>query len=190
MYRFASLASLCLLLSVFLPTNGVRAQTENACHELQQYRALKLRSKTEVDFCAEFGGRPMLIVNTASQCGFTGQFKGLEALHKRFGDRLAIVGFPSNDFKQEYADSDKVADVCYVNYGVTFTMLEPSGVIGEGANPIFKLLAERSGQQPAWNFNKYLVSADGQTVSHFASRTKPDSPQLINAIESVLSDSD
>ncbi|GHA21826.1 glutathione peroxidase [Arenicella chitinivorans] len=190
MFRFISLASMCLLLSLFYQTVDAQAQEAVACHDLQTYRAMKLRSKTEIDFCAKFAGKPMLIVNTASQCGFTGQFKGLEALHKRFGDRLAIIGFPSNDFKQEYTDTDKVADVCYVNYGVTFTMLEPSVVTGKEANAVFALLAQKTGQQPSWNFNKYLVSANGQSVTHFGSRTKPGAPELLDAIDSVLNASD
>lgn len=158
------------------------------CHALQSFTASKLRSSDSVDFCAQFKGKPMLLVNTASQCGYTPQFKGLEALHKRYGDKIAIVGFPSNDFKQEYTDTEKVADVCYVNYGVTFTMLAPSQVTGDNANAVFKQLAAQTGEQPGWNFTKYLVSADGSMVKHFASSTKPDSAAFIAEVESVLGD--
>lgn len=157
-----------------------------ACHDLLDYKAAKLRSTEQVDFCQEFAGKAVLFVNTASQCGFTPQFKGLEKLHKEYGDKLAVVGFPSNDFKQEYSDSAKVADVCYVNYGVTFTVLEPSIVKGDDANPIFKKLAERTGSSPEWNFNKYLVSADGESVQHFGSSVKPTSPGFKAQIDQVL----
>lgn len=157
------------------------------CHDLQQFSATQLRSSKTIDFCQQFEGKAMLLVNTASQCGFTPQFKGLEKLHKEYGERLAIVGFPSDDFRQEYADTEKVADVCYLNYGVTFTMLEPSKVKGEDANGLFKTLAERTGQQPNWNFNKYLVSADGASVTHFASAVKPGDADFIEQIEQLVS---
>lgn len=160
---------------------------EENCHELQSFSATKLRSSTEVDFCKEFRGKAMLLVNTASQCGYTPQFKGLEKLHKEYGDRLAIVGFPSNDFKQEHDDTKKVADVCYVNYGVTFTMLEPSHVKGSNANALFKKLADVTGQEPGWNFNKYLVSVDGRSVTHFPSNVTPASETLRKQVKSAIS---
>ena len=143
-----------LLVAIALPVISVAK-----CHDLLDFTATKLRSSDSIDFCEQFADKAILVVNTASQCGYTPQFKGLEQLHKRYSDRLAIVGFPSNDFRQEHADSEKISDVCYVNYGVTFTMLEPSSVKGEAANTLFKKLAKRTGQQPAWNFNKYLISA-------------------------------
>lgn len=168
------------------------AQTDNAapannnCHELLNFSASKLRSSEKINFCERFAGKALLVVNTASQCGFTPQFKGLEKLHKAYGDKLAIVGFPSNDFRQEHSDTKKVADVCYVNYGVTFTMLEPSAVTGEGANKVFKSLSERTGEQPSWNFNKYLISADGKTTKHFSSSVTPMGAQLRGEIDAVL----
>lgn len=171
------------LLALLLLASSNLASAKQECHDLLDFSATKLRSKTQIDFCQAFAGKAMLIVNTASQCGFTPQFKGLEVLHEKYGDDLAIVGFPSDDFNQEHDDSKKVADVCYVNYGVTFTMLEPSRVKGDDANTVFKKLASQTGQQPEWNFTKYLVSADGKTVKHFDSSTKPQSDELIQQIE-------
>lgn len=157
-----------------------------ACHDLLNFEAAKLRSSETVSFCDAFEGKALLVVNTASQCGFTPQFKELEELHQKYPDKLAIVGFPSNDFNQEYSDAEKIGDVCYINYGVTFTMLEPSSVKGENANALFKSLAQETGEEPAWNFNKYLISADGTEVQHFASGVKPDSQKFVTEIEKAF----
>jgi glutathione peroxidase len=156
------------------------------CPAFLDHDLKKLRSSQGVNLCKEYAGRPLLIVNTASHCGFTPQFKGLEALHQKYKTRgLAVVGFPSDDFKQEAKDEAETADVCYVNYGVTFTMLSPSVVTGRAANPVFQELGHRSGA-PSWNFNKYLVSADGKVVQRFDSRVRPDSIELQQAIERLL----
>lgn len=169
--------------------NSAKANSSQAnkdCHELLNFSASKLRSTENINFCERFASKALLVVNTASQCGFTPQFKGLEKLHKAYGDKLAIVGFPSNDFRQEHTDTKKVADVCYINYGVTFTMLEPSSVKGENANKVFKSLGERTGKQPDRNFNKYLISADGKTTKHFSSAVKPMGAELRGEIDAVL----
>jgi len=149
----------------------------------------KLRSKETVNICKAYAGKPLLIVNTASHCGFTPQFKELEALHEKYKDQgLVLIGFPSNDFHQEAKNEDEAAQVCYSNYGVKFTMLSPSSVTGKQANPIFKELARQT-TSPSWNFNKYLVKPDGKVVEHFGSLTSPDSKKLTKAIETVLAES-
>jgi glutathione peroxidase len=146
----------------------------------------KLHSTEEINVCKEFAGRPLLIVNTASHCGFTYQFSGLESLHQRYKDKgLAVIGFSSNDFRQENKSEEKAATICYENYGVTFTMMSPTSVKGENANPIFKRLAQQS-QAPSWNFNKFLVSSDGKKITHFGSSIAPDSTEISSAIEAVL----
>jgi len=125
-------------------------------------------------------------VNTASHCGYTPQFKGLESIYEKYKDRgLVVVGFPSDDFNQEARDQAETAQVCYVNYGVTFTMLAPTVVKGSKANPIFQEL-NRQSHEPTWNFNKYLVAPNGKVVSYFDSEVTPDSPQLSQAIEKLL----
>ncbi|RPI15762.1 MAG: glutathione peroxidase [Lysobacterales bacterium] len=150
-------------------------------HEFQ-----RLHSSERVNLCASYAGKPMLIVNTASHCGFTPQFKGLEALHRKYGERgLVVVGFPSNDFDQEAASQAETAEVCYRNFGVTFTMVAPSPVKGPDANPVFKELARQS-REPGWNFSKYLVRPDGTVAGAFGSRVAPDSPELGEAIEQLL----
>jgi len=157
-----------------------------ACPDYLDHDMRKLHSSDEVNLCEVYGEKPMLIINTASHCGYTSQFKGLEALHQKYRDNgLVVVGFASNDFNQEAKDEAAAAEVCRINYGVTFTMLAPSHVKGADANPVFRELASQS-QAPGWNFNKYLVDGSGTVVQHFGSNTSPDSKVLQAAIESTL----
>lgn len=165
---------------------GSQAASAAACPAFLDHDFKKLRSPDSVNLCKENSGKPLLIVNTASHCGFTPQFKSLEALNQKYKARgLVVVGFPSDDFKQEAKEEAETAEVCYINYGVTFTMLAPTSVKGADANPVFAELGRRSAA-PSWNFNKYLVSADGKRVEHFDSEVKPDSVELNTAIERML----
>ena len=157
-----------------------------ACPEYMDHSMRKLHSKDSVNLCDAQAGKAMLIVNTASHCGYTPQFKGLEALHQKYREQgLVVVGFASDDFRQEAKDEASAAQVCYVNYGVSFTMIAPSHVKGTEANDVFRALAAQS-QPPGWNFNKYLVDSSGQVVQHFGSSTSPDSTVMAAAIESLL----
>ena len=157
-----------------------------ACPDYLDHSMRKLHSQETVNFCQAFKDKPLLIINTASHCGYTSQFKGLESLYNKYRERgLVVVGFASDDFRQEARDEASAAEVCYVNYGVTFTMIAPSHVKGAEANPVFRALNGQS-QPPSWNFNKYLVDASGKVVQHFGSNTRPDSKVLEAAIESVL----
>jgi glutathione peroxidase len=156
------------------------------CPPLLQGELPKLRAKQDIDLCKQFAGKPMLVVNTASFCGFAPQFKGLEALNQRFkGQGLEVLGVPSDDFKQESDNAAETAKVCYVNYGVTFTMTEPQPVRGSDAINLFKVLAEQS-NAPKWNFYKYVVDRKGHVVASFSSMTKPDDPELISAVEKAI----
>jgi glutathione peroxidase len=150
----------------------------------QEYR--KLHSSDSVNLCTLVAGKPILIVNTASHCGFTPQFKGLEAAYQKYKARgLVVVGFSSDDFDQEAKDEAEAATICFINYGVKFTMLAPQHVKGPEANAVFKELARQT-QEPQWNFNKYLVAADGVVVEYFDSRVEPDSQQFSEAVEKLL----
>lgn len=158
----------------------------NACPDYLQGEYRKLHSKDSVDLCKLVENKPVLVVNTASHCGFTSQFKEMEAVHQRYKDKgLVVIGFASDDFKQEDKDEGKAAEICYLNYGVSFTMLAPTHVRGKKANVLFKALAEKS-EAPSWNFNKYLLNKEGQFVGHFGSKVKPDAPELIKAVDVLL----
>lgn len=160
-------------------------QLEQECDDFTNVEMRKLRSKDSLNLC-QFKNLPLLIVNTASNCGFTPQFEGLEAVHQQYKDKgLVVLGFPSDDFFQEENDEKETAKVCFINYGVTFNMFATSEVRGSDANPIFKHLnAETS--SPNWNFYKYLVSADRKTIQRFNSKAAPNSKEIINAIENTL----
>ncbi|MBK1662324.1 glutathione peroxidase [Paracraurococcus ruber] len=136
---------------------------------------------------AQYRGRPMLVVNTASFCGFTPQYAGLQRLHERFGPRgLVVLGVPSQDFNQESADNGKVKAFCEANYNVEFPMTVVSPIRGPQAMPLFAFLAERGGGPPRWNFHKYLVARDGRTVRGFPTAIGPESREVIQAIEAAL----
>lgn len=160
------------------------------CPPLLNFEARPLRGGGEpVKFCDAYQGKVILAVNTASQCGFTPQFKGLEALYQKYKDKgLVVLGFPSNDFFQEFSEADKTAEVCYLNYGVTFPMFAKSPVRGSDANPFFRQLAEQSGTTPKWNFFKYLIDAKGKVVAAYASTTTPDDAELRGRIEGLLAE--
>lgn len=164
----------------------INVNAEEGCNMPIKFSAEKLRSNETVDFCKEFSGKTLLVVNTASQCGFTPQFKDLEALHQKYKDEgLVVVGFPSKDFNQEYDDAEKTANICFENYGVTFTMMSESSVKGRSANELYSWLAKETGESPAWNFNKYLVTSDG-SVSYYGSSENPLSGKIEAAIQKDL----
>jgi glutathione peroxidase len=163
-----------------------QAAAPQACPAYLDHEFRKLHSSQTVNICKAFAGKPLLIINTASHCGFTPQFKGLEAAYQKYKGRgLVVVGFASDDFNQEAKDEAEAADTCFLNYGVTFTMLSPQHVKGAEANPVFAELARQT-TAPSWNFNKYLVSADGKVLQHLDSKVAPESPQFAEAVETLL----
>ena len=158
------------------------ASGAGSCPALLDHTLPKLHSSDSVALC-QFAGRPLVIVNTASYCGYTGQFRGLEALWKAGKDSgLVVIGFPSDDFNQEDADAAKTAEVCYINYGVTFPMVATSPVARGALNPVFAELKQQGARLPAWNFHKYVIDRQGRLVAQFGSGTAPDDPALQAAI--------
>lgn len=158
-----------------------------ACPALLNHRFDRLQDEKPQDLC-QYAGRVVLVVNTASFCGFTGQYKALEALHTRYQSRgLVVLGFPSNDFgRQEPGNNQAIADFCANTFGVRFPMFTKSSVVGPGANPLYRQLAARTGQAPKWNFHKYLIDRSGQMVRSFPSSTEPDNPTFKREIEKIM----
>ena len=148
----------------------------------------RLASTDQVNLCEAYAGKVLLIVNTASKCGNTPQYDGLEALYQQFGDDgLVVLGFPSNDFLgQEPGTEEQIEEFCRLTYGVEFPMFEKTTVKGSGAHPFFAALAEASGTFPTWNFHKYLIGRDGEWVAEFSPRTLPDDEALLKALQAAL----
>jgi glutathione peroxidase len=134
-----------------------------------------------IDF-EQFKGKTLLIVNTASKCGYTPQYAELQKLHEQFGDKVTILGFPANNFGgQEPGTNLQIAEFCQQNYGVTFQMFEKISVMGDDQHELYKWLKEKTGQEPTWNFCKYLVKPDG-TVIFFSNKVKPMDKQIMDAL--------
>ena len=179
---------LWVCLSVLLTcTAGPALADEGAQCPATLNHEFQLLRKSESESLCRYAGKVVLVVNTASRCGFTPQFEGLEALYQRYRDKgFTVLGFPSNDFNQELAEDKAIAQFCKINYGVTFPMYSKSPVKGENANALYKELIKGTGVQPQWNFNKYLVDRDGNVVAHFPSSTRPESKTLTGKLESLL----
>ena len=147
----------------------------------------RLLGKSE-NLCETYAGKVVLVVNTASQCGYTPQYEGLEALYKIYKDKgLVVLGFPSDQFGgQEFGDDKEIAKFCKANYGVSFPMYTKTQVKGDAVDPLYKALIATTGKTPSWNFNKYLIGRDGKTVTHYGSDTKPQAADFTKAIEAEL----
>ena len=153
---------------------------------------VKLLNGTEKTL-SDYKGKVLLIVNTASGCGFTPQLKDLQALRDEYAEQgFEVLGFPSNDFgKQEPLEGNAINEFCEVNFGVQFPMFEKIMVRGNQAHPLFKFLSEKKlnghfNSSPKWNFHKYLINREGKLVDYFYSTTEPDSTKITKAIENLL----
>ena len=167
-------------------TPAAAPQAAPVCAPLLQHNFLRLQDEKPQRLC-QYSGKVLVIVNTASFCGFTPQYAGLEALHARYKDKgLVVLGFPSNDFSQESGSNKEIADFCENTFGVKFPMFAKSGVTGKSANPLFKQLAEKTGTAPQWNFHKYVVARDGRSVASFNTAVNPKDPAFLKEIERQL----
>jgi glutathione peroxidase len=163
------------------------AATAANCPALLQQSFNRLQDDKPQALC-QYAGKVLLVVNTASFCGYTPQYEGLEALHKKYSAQgLVVMGFPTNDFgQQEPGDAKQIADFCFNTYGVKFPMFAKSSVKGSTINPLFAQLAKDTGKAPGWNFHKYLVDRQGKAVANFGSNVKPDDAGLVAGIEKAL----
>ncbi|WP_198970332.1 glutathione peroxidase [Xylophilus sp. ASV27] len=177
--------AIAALLGLARPALAAAPET-GACPPTLQHTFLRLQDEKPQSLC-QYAGKVLLVVNTASFCGFTPQYKGLEALHARYRERgLVVLGFPSNDFSQESGSNKEIADFCESTFGVKFPMFVKSSVRGPDANPLFKQLAAESGTTPKWNFYKYLISRDGRVVDSYSSMTSPDNKSFLRELEKQL----
>ena len=167
-------------------TLGTAATAAGACPASLNFKFPRLQDEAPQNLC-QYAGKVVLVVNTASYCGFTPQYEGLEQLYAKYRERgLVVLGFPSNDFSQEPGSEKEISDFCYNTYGVKFPMLGKTHVRGGEANPMYALLAKETGTAPKWNFYKYLIDRNGQVAGSYDSRTKPDDKQLVGRIEQLL----
>ncbi|MHA6264367.1 glutathione peroxidase [Arenibacterium sp. CAU 1754] len=135
----------------------------------------------------QWRGQPILVVNTASQCGFTGQYEGLQKVYDRYRDRgLVVLAVPSNDFRQELGSAEEVKEFCELTYGLDIPMTDITHVRGSDAHPFFKAVKQETGFEPGWNFNKVLIGPDGGVVATWGSVTKPESRVITKQIEALL----
>ena len=172
-------------LSIILVTVSMACEQNLLNHSFK-----RLASSEEINLCTEYSEKVVLVVNTASKCGLTKQYEGLEKLYQEYADAgLVVLGFPSNDFfGQEPGSEQEIQDFCKLTYGVKFPMLEKTTVKGNDAHAFYKHLNDHSGTYPQWNFHKYLIGRDGQYVDTFGPRTHPYDEDLISAIETALAE--
>lgn len=182
----ASPAALAAEPSPPTPRQAAPASGTAPCPASLDFRFPRLQDEVPQDLC-QFAGKVVLVVNTASYCGFTPQYQGLEALYAQYRQRgLVVLGFPSNDFEQEPGSAKEIADFCFNTYGVKFPMMAKSHVRGAQANPMYALMARQTGTAPRWNFHKYLIDREGRVVASYDSRVAPDDRQLLGRIEQLL----
>jgi glutathione peroxidase len=178
------------LLTAILLLGGLLMSTHAAanCGPALDFELRRLAGDETVKLCDAYQGKVVLMVNTASKCGFTGQYEGLEALYAKYKDRgLVVLGFPSNDFgNQEPGSEEQIQQFCRLTYSVEFPMFEKIHVKKGNADPLYQYLAEQTGVYPKWNFYKYLIDRNGKVVDYFSSITSPESKKLVNAIERLL----
>ena len=168
---------------------NVAMNADADCPPLLRHTFSSLQTGEPRSLC-QYKGKVLLVVNTASYCGYTGQYEGLEALYRKYKDRgLVVLGFPSNDYgAQEPGTNQEIAEVCRTTYGVQFPMFEKAAGIKVVANPLYVELIQRTGQAPRWNFHKYLVNRSATKVESFGSAVEPRQPAFVDTLERMLAE--
>lgn len=193
LWLIGALTAICAVAQAQTQTQANSAASASApavatasCPPILQHTFARLQDEKPQALC-QYAGKVLLVVNTASFCGFTQQYAGLEALSARYqAQGLVVLGFPSNDFSQESGSNKDIASFCENTFNVKFPMFAKSNVAGRQANPLFKQLAASGGGLPRWNFHKYVVSRDGRTITSFGSAVEPGDPRVRQAIEKSL----
>ena len=163
-----------MLLNLFSPK-------DKAAGSIYDFTINSLEGKP-IDF-SQYKNKTLLIVNTASKCGYTYQYEDLQKLHEQFGNKVTVLGFPANNFLwQEPGNNDEIASFCQKNYGVTFQMFEKISVKGSDAHPLYKWLTEKSGERPSWNFCKYVIDKKGNVIGFYGPKVKPLDNEIIEKI--------
>ena len=156
-----------------------------ACSGIYNHQFMGLHGE-KLDLC-EYQDKPILVVNTASKCGFTPQFEALEDLYKQYKDKgLLVIGFPSNDFRQDPGNNKQIGDFCKLTYAVEFPMVTKSSVTGVDANPFYKELIAKTGAAPQWNFYKYVILPGGKDITVYESTVLPNSDVIFGKIKPYL----
>jgi glutathione peroxidase len=177
------LRRVCLAACACLFASSVYAMD---CPTLLDHKFNRLQDDAPQNLC-QYSGKVTLVINTASYCGYTAQYEGLEKLYAKYKDKgFVVLGFPSNDFSQEPGNNKEIADFCYNTYGVKFPMFAKSSVKGKEMNPLFAALSKASGKSPGWNFHKYLLDKEGKLLANYGSSVSPDDKNLVAAIEKAL----
>jgi glutathione peroxidase len=177
-----------MVLNLMLNPSDANANPASAtCAPALSHTFLRLQDEVPQNLC-QYQGKVIMVVNTASFCGFTSQYEGLEKVYARYKDKgFVILGFPSNDFGQQEPGSNKeIAEFCKNTYDVKFPMFAKSSVSGKDANPLFKMLISKTGTSPKWNFYKYLIDRNGNIVESYNSLSKPDGKSITSEIEKLL----
>lgn len=185
--KWLIMISLFGVMAMLSPSDAHANPSANKCSPTLSHTFPRLQDEIPQNLC-QYQGKVIMVVNTASFCGFTSQYESLEKIYARYKDRgFVILGFPSNDFGQQEPGSNKeIAEFCKNTYDVKFPMFAKSSVSGKEANPLFKMLIAKTGTTPKWNFYKYLIDRDGNIVDSFNSLTKPDSKSITSEIEKLL----
>jgi glutathione peroxidase len=178
---------LVIAISVLMWLSWPKESQAMTCPTTLSHQFLRLQDEAPQNLC-QYSGKVILVVNTASYCGFTSQYEGLEKLYETYKDQgFVVLGFPTNDFgKQEPGNNKEIADFCHNTYGVKFPMFAKTTLSGKDANPFFKELIEKSGTKPRWNFYKYIIDREGRVVDSFNSMTSPSNKKITSLIEKLL----